>query len=197
MKYAGNYYKKLNKLAKTRCNLNYLCWDIEKWQNEIRFKRKSPNTSDIMIDKTVQWNENNFNKMKDIFNEFNKEMIDVAKQKGMAKYYDKNKDFFDGISKVDLENTKINWNGIYATYKRKVSEISENECELANYAVELCYNLYPNKSKSFCWVVTEEGLLKNIEANSDRIVFEIFETGDNRDTEYMGRYYRMEELFNV
>jgi hypothetical protein len=78
-----------------------------------------------------------------------------------------------------------------------LAEISDNPSELANYAVYLSYIKYPNKSKNFCWVITEEGLILNLEKNKeDNILFPV-ETFDRNDTEYLGHYYRMEELFNV
>ena len=193
MKYAGSYYSKLKKLAKTRCNLNYLCWDIEKWQSEIRFKRKSPDTSDIMINSDIIWDEDKFNEVEILFNIFNKEMAEIQKQASMMKDYDKYKDFFEGLSRSDVINSKINWDIIYDKYKWDILNISSSHSELANYAVYLCYVKYPKKSKSFCWVITEEGLLNNIRYNSDGgDIFELYETGNPSDIEYMGRYYRTE-----
>lgn len=197
MKYAGVYYSKLKDFAKTRCNLNYLCWDIEKWQKEIRFNRKSPDTSELMIDRCQIWDEDRYLEVENVFIEFNKELLDLSKQRAMARDYDKYRNFFAGYSKEEVQNTDINWDVIYNKYKDKLEKISYNKSELANYAVHLSYIKYPNKSKNFCWVVTEEGLLMNLEKNREANIMFPIETGDINDKEYLGRYYRMGELFNV
>ncbi len=197
MKYAGNYYSKLSNFSKTRCNLNYLCWDIEKWQKTIRFNRKSPDTSKFMIDNQQYWDEETYAKVEEVFLEFNKEMQDLGKQSAMAQNYSQYRSFFEGFSKEDIQCTDINWDIVYDRYKSQLADISSNLSELANYAVHLSYIKHPNKSKNFCWVITEEGLMLNLEKNREMNIMFPVETFDRNDIEYLGHYYRMEELFNV
>lgn len=197
MKYAGNYYSRLNNLAKTRCNLNYLCWDIEKWQKTIRFNRKSPDTSRYMIDRDQEWNEDKYAEVEKVFLEFNKEIYEIQKQSKMKENYDDYKEYFSGYSKEEVQNTEINWEVVYSKYRDKLNLISNNMSELANYAVDLCYIKYPNKSKNFCWVVTEEGLIANLEKNRELNIKLPQETFDRNGIEYLGRYYEMGELFSV
>jgi hypothetical protein len=123
----------------------------------------------------------------------------------MANNYDKYKDFFEGYSKMEVQSTKINWEIIYDRYRAELLELSSNENELANYAVELCYHKYPNKSKNFCWTVLENGLLGNLEKNREVNVMMPMEvsssdlandSSENSEvSEYLGRYYKMVSLF--
>jgi hypothetical protein len=197
MKYAGYYYSKLKMFSKANCNLNHLCWDVEKWQKGIRFKRKSPDTSEYMIDKSQDWDDGLYKEVEKVFIAFNKEMVELGKQSRMAENYSQYKSFFEGYSKAEIQSTDVNWDIVYEKYKAIVQAIVPNPSELANYAVHLSYIKYPSKAKNFCWVITEEGLFLNLEKNREMNIMFPAETFDRNDTEYLGHYYRMEELFDV
>jgi len=193
MKYAGDYYAKLKKLAKTQSNLNNLCWNIEKWERDIRFKRKSPDTSVYMIDKSVEWKDEDLIVVEDIFNQFNKAMRDLASQQRMAKDYNNNKEFFEGYTKFMIDNTTINWDVVYDRYRQMLYATGIDMRAVTNYAVHLCYIKFPKNSKNFCWGVLGEELIKNITTNKEQNIALPVETGDFHDMEYLGRYYKMEE----
>jgi hypothetical protein len=199
MKYAGPYYKSLRTFAKTRCNLNYLCWDIEKWQKMLNWEYEITDTSELMMDMDIGWDFIKYDKIHQLFQEFQKESAEAKKQQAMLlNWEDYANTFFKGYTKSEVFNTRVDWQLIYNHYRELAQQIVPNQSELANYAVQIVYNRYPNKSKNFAWVIAEDGILRNLEKNKeDNIKLPIESTEDNESSvEYLGKYYILGELFN-
>lgn len=200
MKYAGPYYRSLSTFAKTRCNLNFLCWDIEKWQKKLNWEYETTDTSELMIDMDMSWDFIKYNKIHELFKDFQKESAEAKKQQMMLlNWEDYANTFFKGYTKSEIFNTSVDWQLIYNNYRELAKEIVPNERELANYAVEIVYNRYPKKSKNFAWVIAEEGILSNLTKNrEENIRFPVETTCDNElAVEYLGKYYVLGELFSV
>jgi hypothetical protein len=197
MKYAGTYYSGLKLFSKAQSNLNQLCWNIEKWEKQFKFKNNTKNsgqTSDLLIDESVEWNEYRFEQIKQLYREFNQEMAEAKKQQAMSKLdYD---GFFSDLTKAEIINTDINWGAIYEKYIIKAQRIISNPKELANYGVEICYFLYPKRSNLFVWIICEEGMFLNLERNREQNLQLPQRTEDQKETEYLGRYYKLINLFD-
>jgi hypothetical protein len=192
MKYAGEYYSKLSILSKARSNLNYLCWDIEKWEKIIKYKKVFFDTSKILMNKDIEIKEDILEKIENIFLRFDRELTDLNKQNYCAKRFDLNKEFFEGYTKKEVENTNIDWDDLYNKYIIEVSALKLSDEEVATYAVYLNYVKYKNKKKNFCWSITGVGIIKNMISNQEEKTKLPIETCDIRDTEYLGRYYKLE-----
>lgn len=196
MKYAGNYYKILKKFNKSQSNMNRLAWDIEKWHKNIRFKRVYKDFDyNIMIDKSIPFNQDKFDKLEQLYLEYLKQMKELGKQNAIGKNYEKYREYFDyndGLTKEEVINTSINWNYYYDLYKEKSKEICPNKKELANLAVKLCYKKYPKKNKKFIWVVASQGIIDNLKQIQIKLPIE----DRNGDFEYLGNYYNLQEVNN-
>lgn len=174
MKYAGEYYGKMKKFSKAYSNMNRLCWEIEKWERSFRWKRTYKDFDyNIMIDDTIPFCQDKYDKIKEIYFEFCKEMkqlkldeLDIKQEKGLI----------------------IDWNHYYDLYRNKCLSVC-SEKEIANYAVLLCYRDYPNKSKKFMWKVAENGIVENIKQVSVKLPC----INPNGNLEYLGRKYSLEE----
>jgi hypothetical protein len=127
--------------------------------------------------------------------EFNVQPEKLEKMKGFLKEY---KEF-----KKDLRN-KVE--GQYATIeayvealRKKALDISTNDCELADYAVEITYN-GEKTMVEFPWRMFPDGILENIINNTDQKI--IFPVEDEHGTisylwnKYTMKEFSLEELYN-
>ena len=64
---------------------------------------------------------------------------------------------------------------------------------LANIAVLLCYEKYPNKNKKFIWRVAADGLLQNIRTQEAAFPLQ----DEQGDYEYLGKRYRLASYHNT
>lgn len=174
MKYAGDYYGKMKKFSKAHSNMNRLCWEIEKWEREFRWKRTYKEFDyNIMIDSSIPYLEENYNQIKNIYLDFCKEMKELK------------------LSEYELkqeQGLEVNWEYYYNLYRNKCLKICSIR-EAANYAVLLCYRKYPNKSKKFMWKITGNGVVENIK----QVPIKLPCRNPNGELEYLGRKYSMEE----
>jgi hypothetical protein len=196
MKYAGKYYSQLKIFSKSQSNLNKLCWHIEKWEKQFKFKKKISDISDLIVDTDIEWNHYRFFKIRELYEQFSKEMNEAKKQQAMIRKFTEYEDFFSDLTKVEIINTEINWGIIYEKYIKLARSIVLNPQELTNYGVEICYRLYPNRSNLFVWVICEEGMFLNLERNKDNNLKLPHQTMDTNDIEYLGKYYKLLNLFN-
>lgn len=149
MGYRDQYYKR-QKLSKAYSNMNRLCYKIEKWERQFRWKRTySDFDYNIMIDKDIEPDQLISDKIEQLFIDFCKEMKELAKEQREIRLTEK--DFV------------INWSYYYNQYKKKCNAISKDQKLIANIAVYLSYVKYPNKNKKFLWCIASEGILKNLE----------------------------------
>jgi hypothetical protein len=188
MKYAGRYYRTLNKFNRSQSNMNRLCWAIEKWGKKIRFKRKFDDFDyNIMADSSIPWDDEKYEKIESLYLEFLKEVKELQKQNSMTRYYENYENYYGDLTKEEIMNTSINWKYYYSSYQKKAKEITQNQQELANYAVRLCYEKYRSRDKKFIWVIAKEGIIKNLKQKEIELPIE----DENGEYEYLGRRYKL------
>ncbi|MCD3319540.1 hypothetical protein G8V07_14230 [Clostridium botulinum D/C] len=196
-------YKYPNKKSfnRSKSHMNEFCWYIEKWERQLKqsINKEFINTSEYMINKTIPIDENKYNKVKKIYSKFKREFRELKKQEKMSKNYSKYKDFWDGLKKFEVENTKVDWNELYDRYKAELEKIVTNQSELANYIIDLVYNKDKGKYYIFAWQIAEDGILTNLRNNSKQpIQIPIKTTQDDKDAvEYLGEYYKLEKYDGV
>jgi dsRNA-specific ribonuclease len=125
-----------------------------------------------------------------LFLDFNKEIRDLQIQNYIKKHWLDYTDYFSDLSTFDVVNTQINWNYYYNKYKEQATLICPNNKELANYAVRICYVVFPKKSKKFIWVVASEGLIDNIK----QVDIELPIRDKDGIYEYLGRNYSLQKV---
>lgn len=198
MKYRSDYYAKQKELSKANSNMNRLCFDIEKWaKTNIKFKKTYKEFDyNIMINEIVGYTDEHFSQIEKIFLDFDKEIAEIQKESSMfrnpLKYQDFFKENYSELSMEEIQNFTYDWNYYYDKYKRKCKEICPNKQELANIAVKLCYEKYPNKNKKFIWRVASEGVLLNLKQESIYLP-KLDLLGE---FEYLGKRYTMKEVFS-
>lgn len=157
------------------CTMNKLCKHIEKELDCVKFD--SNNIFDKSILKTdANYSKSNFNKVKDIYEEYKKE---TSRFSIRNKYLSSSDDLT--IDRDYFKNEFIS----------KLSEIKITEEELANIVIDLCYD--SNNSKQFAWDVAGEQILKNILLNNNnRVRFPVLDR--DGDIEFNGLKFSMKEL---
>lgn len=206
MRYAGVYYTSLYEAQrkrlyfnedakrtfnKSQSNMNRLCYELEKWNTKIKFKHKYKDFDySIMIDSVIPHNEETYFKIYDLYLKFCQELRELQKQNNIKYYYTEYDENIGDLSRYEMINTKINWKYYYDEYRQKALEICPNVKELANYAVEICYVVFPKKSKKFIWVVAADGILKNLKQQT----IELPIADEDGIYLYLGRKYNLKEI---
>lgn len=173
MRYRGEYYRHM-KLSRTTSNMNRLCWQLEKWERTIQWKRTYKDFDyTIMIDPSIKAPDETFQQVEKVYLEFCSEMAQLAK---------------DQVSiRQEGSDALIHWAYYYDLYKERCEKICGQQA-LANIATVLCYEKYPSKNKKFLWAVCGEGVVQNIKQQN---LYLPAEYADG-EIEYLGRKYRME-----
>ena len=169
------YYEKKNPLLETDGVMNRLSRYMESQLKDINKKSKKCDNQKI-FDKL-------FNPMIEIDNS----KLDLL----LVKY----KEYNDFKKEKQLKESQFSTYESYFKHLRNdcLEKISSNIQELANLAVYICYQLYPNKPKDFCWDVFGGGIVENLEENKITVkVPHLCETGD---IEYLGQRYEMVDVF--
>lgn len=188
-------YPKQQKHNYSKTKMNEHCWYIEKWQRKLRFNNEFINTSHCIFDNNLQFNNE---KLEIINNELKliiRKYKDLKNQEKMAKNYDKYKDFFEGLSREQVENSRFDWDKFYDNTRNKLLKLTDcTEEELTNYMVELIYNRLNGAYYEILWGVCENGILNNLKNNRVKPVSVPIESKDkNKGREYLGRYYEFVE----
>lgn len=214
MKYASPYYASMKDLSKSLSNMNRLCMEIESWQRSIRWNKpfskfsatgtmqnfeyhidtednmNQPAESQhfdykIMIDDTIPVDKNKLEQIRAIFLQYNQESSALTKEfrAGLLKATNKK-------SRSESYVIDIDWQTFYNSYRLRCFDICPNICELANYAVIICYEYYPKRSKGFLWHIVGEGIIANLKQVEEYLPIR----DDAGDYEYLGRRYRMEKI---
>ncbi len=189
MKYAGEYYSNQTKFSRSPSNMNRLCWEIEKWNKSFKYKHSYRDFDyTIMIDDSIDIDQNTVDKIETVYLEFCKEMADLSKLQYKLRNYKKfQAELKNIITYKTAKQTEIYWKHYYNLYKTMCNEVCNDQKMLANIVVRLCYEKYPNRNtyKKFIWVVAEEGIVQNIKQVPIKLPIRTL----NGDYEYLGKQY--------
>jgi hypothetical protein len=187
-------YPRLKKFNKAPSNMNCLAWNLEQWQMTL-YKIETANMFDVLYNVELPFNDDTFEKIYNLYVQFVSEYKQLKAQDSVLRKGASHIDFenmFGELSMWELENTKIDFKGLYQRFKEQALKICPLQKELANYAVKIVYGMYPNRDKTFAWTVAEEGLLENIK--SDNKLYKITETNTQEGMEYLGKWYKFEVI---
>lgn len=194
MKFAGDYYAKLHEFNKFKSNMNSLCYDIERWENKKR-TRKAVEDFDyhIMIDDSIEFVQERFDKVEEIYKDFNKTINRLLLEKNKCSDYDKNKEWIKKYLKITKKQAiafDVNWNYYYDLYKNELLKITKNKKELVNYLVILCYEKHPRSKKKILWSVAGDWIANNIkQVNTEVLVRDL-----DGDINILGDTYKWQEV---
>lgn len=168
------YYEYKNPLLETNGVMNRLCRYM---QTQLKDINKIPKKSDT----------------EKIFVKIYNEKIDLDNNKlEMIKL--KYKNYLDFKKTKQLKTSEFNNYEQYYKFLRNqcLEQISSDIKELANLSVYLCYKLYPNKSKDFCWDVFGLGILENLKEKYNTV--KIPHISEHGPIEYLGENFEMVDI---
>ena len=157
--------------------LNQLCKHIEKYERENFenvYNKEYIDTSDIMTNKEIEVNKENYDRVEQLYLSFMK-------------------DYNKAIRKKYLVNE---WQSMYSDYQNKALKICGNISELANYCVDITYNKYKTKHKKFAWIIADEGILYNLKLNKNKSIQLPIEMKDDTEdiVEYLGKDFKLYDV---
>ena len=188
-------YPRQKKHNKSKTKMNEHCWYIEKWERKLRFNKEFVNTSHCLIDISIPFDDEKYNKVEKLFGIYKKEYRSNKNFERMCKNYDKYKYELEelALDKKIVKNFEIDWDKFYNDYQKKFLKVVPNQAELANYLVELVYNKMNGMYYNQMWQIVGEGLLTNLRKNKVTPVLVPKESDNKIGTEYLGRYYSFVE----
>ena len=194
MQFAGDYYKILKEFNKYKSNMNSLCFDIERWENTKK-TRKTVEGFDyhIMIDDSVEVDDETLRKVEEVYLEFNKVIRRLLLERSKCNDWEKNKEWikkYMAINKKQALAFDINWNYYYDMYKDKLLAISHNKALLVNCLVKLTYEKYPRSTKKILWSVAGDWVVNNIDVVNKQLLVR----DPNGDISILGYNYRWEDI---
>ncbi len=191
MKYASPYYKKQSKFNNALSNMNKLCRQIEKWEQNFKWIRTYKDFDyHIMINNEIGIDFDKFCLIENVYLDFCNEVKELAiLQREIRSRETYKEEYADIMSYNDAKEFTIDWSYYYDLYRNKCLQICPNRQMLANIAVALCYEKYPNKNKKFMWRVVGDGIVENIKA----VDIDLPMQDDNGSYFYLGKRYRKEK----
>ena len=187
MKYRNPYYAR-QKLSRSLSNMNKLCWELERWDKGIHWKRIFPEFDySIMIDQDAHYSEETALAVEQIFLEFGRETRKLHLEQSRIREY-RDSDIKEKYNKADAKFYKANWKVHYDLFRQKFKRACPDEKALANILVKLGYEKYPKRDKRFMWNMNPEGILLNIKQVSQ---ISLPKRNPNGEFEYLGRKYCM------
>ena len=190
MKYRDPYYAR-QKLSKSPSNMNRLCWELERWDRGIRWKRTFPEFDyHIMIDEGVTYSDETASAVEAVYLEFGTETRKVYLEQSRIRKYEE-ADVKKKYTASEAKRYRADWKRHYDLYRRKCHAACPDEKALANILVRLGYEKYPKRDKRIMWNVAGEGIVANIK-QVEKLVLP--KRDPNGSLSYLGRNYSMCEV---
>lgn len=164
-----NNFNKYNPLLETNGSMNKVCKHMEQNCKELKNYIKNLKTEDCF---ELYFNKNI---------ELDKEKVELMEIKF--------KEYLDYKKKQLLNNSDNSYLSYIKELQSEIYYISSDIRELANLAIYVCYNLYPNKPKDFAWDVCGDGIIENLFENKNNYEISIPTEDVNGDLEYLGKKY--------
>lgn len=186
MRYRSPYYAR-QKLARAPSNMNRLCWELERWERGIRWKKDGRFDWHLMYDDSVTYTDEQFDAVEKIFLEFCAEVARMQKYQALVRKYQA-RDVREKYTRAEAASYIADWDSLYQRYRSICRTVCPDERVLANIGVILTYVKYKSRGKKFPWVVAPEGLIQNIRPKE---LMYIPAQCDDGGFTYLGKPYRL------
>ena len=173
-------YRKYSPLLDSNCVVNRICHHMENTVKIIKYDaRENVEQSNTLLLKTstIETDKSKLKKMRLLYKEFKVGKKDFSKIRN-----DRGEKSYRTLEQYNLY------------IRNKAMKISSNIQELANLAVDICYELHPSDSNNFVWSVFNEGLLLNILENKQEECFIPLINESGGDILYLGKRYSLKKI---
>ena len=151
---------------------NYIKSQKEKYERDNFlnvYNKEYIDTSNIMTNENIKKDFNTYNKIEELYRNFMKDYNKALRKKYSLK----------------------EWKSMYNRYKNEAIDICPNSSELANYAVEICYQKHKNKHKKFAWIVADEGIIENLKLHKQNNIEIPVQVNAETFIDYLGKNFQL------
>lgn len=173
MRYASPYYARQT-LARSCSNMNRLCWDLERWEKRLRWRRRKKGFDwNVMVDDEVTVDEKTYDKVQDIYRRFVVDIKQLSRQLSSGNY-------------SSQEMSQL-YGECYEAYRNECRLVCPDKKKLANIVVTLAYRDHPGWNRKCIWILAGSGIVQNIE----QVDIDLPERDEHGEYEYLGRHYSL------
>jgi len=187
-------YEKYSPLIDNDCTMNKICHYMEEQIKQIRVSLPASiedGSLHIMKDSTIPFDTDKYKQMEELFRKYRSERSRFNRLPPAGGSDEGN--HLSRYKTIEQYNRVI---------RSEAALISENQGELVNLAIAICYELYPSDGKAFVWSVFGDALIDNIKTNvtaggkeSISVPFITTNPTDDADTIlYLGKTYANYEV---
>ena len=166
----------------TPCEMNKICWRMERFQSELKDELKVAYDEDC-------WKKyvSSFDLENDLYKRIKNVVIKYFKETEEYKLmgFDVSKNKFN----EEEENRVYN---IYSKFKESMNDACSNPELLVNYLVPIFYCDLKSKNKDILWKCYGKYMFKNIKDNTDKFIMPILNPKGNID--YLGKKFALREV---
>jgi hypothetical protein len=172
------YHDKMMPVGTSPCLLNKICWKIEKEFDGFINKIKYDEFDYSILKSGVKYSEEDFIKIKELYEEYNRAIRQYSQTVKKER--------------IEKEEKQVRRQQFKETFKQMAYEICNNEEELCDMIIDLCYK--SNTSKQFAWDVVGETIINNLlKKNNYKYSYPIMD--ENGDIEFGGYKFSMQEKY--
>jgi hypothetical protein len=168
------YYYIKRPIFNNKSVMNRICWKIEKEFDDFKSNNQEDKFDSSILKSPVKYSKKRFNKIKEIYEDYNLKLRQHAQNSSK--------------NKLDKDEEKTKRIIFKDNFKIQAQEICNNEDELCNIVVDLCYK--NNYSKQFAWDICGNVFIKNLLKKNNNIVYYPI-ADDNGSIEFGGEKFSM------
>jgi hypothetical protein len=155
------------------------------------------NTYQLLLNNDVEFNDTDYWKVKELYNEFNKDYKELLKEhkgdedldKYIVAFYDSYK---AEVNKLNISKSELTNYCVLASYIKDEKDIEKDNVKIEKMKKQGKKARIHDKSTKFAWIVVPDEMIKNLKINSpinNNIIIEC-DSADKESIEYLGRFYK-------
>ncbi|PRA08982.1 MULTISPECIES: hypothetical protein [unclassified Paenibacillus] len=158
--------------------MNRLCHQVEDEFNKLKLNQNESPFDHTILMSTKKYSQARYKEIQRLYQIHNEELRSYMTN--LRK------------SKVKKEERSARWQLFVSRFKEQALEICNNEEDLCNMIVDMCYRNV-EKSKQFVWDVSGDQIIRNLLHSNEHIVHYPVRDPDG-DIEYAGRTFKMTQM---
>ncbi|WKL00799.1 hypothetical protein Q0F98_28235 [Paenibacillus amylolyticus] len=158
--------------------MNRLCHQVEDEFNKLKLKQSESQFDHTILMSTKKYSQARYKEIQRLYQMHNEELRSYMTK--LCK------------SKVKKEERSARWQLFVSLFKEQALEICNNEEDLCNMIVDMCYR-NAEKSKQFVWDVSGDQIIRNLLLSNDHIIHYPVRDPEG-DIEYAGRTFKMTQM---
>ncbi len=169
-------YQQRMPVSKAPSVMNRLCQQVEKKLDEIKLKQTQQPFDYNLLKTSKSYSKTRYKEVQQLYQQHNEElrtyMIQLRK------------------SRANKEDRSARWQVFISRFREQALEICNNEEDLCNMIVDMCYHS-GDKSKQFVWDVSGEQIIRNLLHRHNHVIHYPVVSDTAGEFEYAGKPFKM------